>query len=97
VLIGELAEVLHSSPLLSVTGTVTIVPGASQREPLSAAIAAAASTPIASSTTPAIDRPCRFTLEAHRTELVIAPDSAQAISCYATPARAASPRCEGPA
>src|SRR5205807_2560681 len=57
VLIGELAEVLHCSPLLPVTGTVTIVPRAGQREQLHAAITAAAGKPIASSATPAIDAP----------------------------------------
>ncbi|MBV8953056.1 MAG: hypothetical protein JO179_02890 [Solirubrobacterales bacterium] len=43
-----------------------------------------------------LGRPGRFTLEAHWTELVIEPDSRQAISCYATPSRAASPHCESP-
>jgi hypothetical protein len=44
VLIGELAEVLHGSPLLPITGTVTIVPRAGQRERLTAVIDAAAAT-----------------------------------------------------
>jgi len=38
VLVGELAEVLHGSPLLPVNATVTIVPRAGQRERLSTAI-----------------------------------------------------------
>jgi hypothetical protein len=45
VLIGELPAALHGSPLLPVNGTVTIVPRAGQREPLSAAIAAGGGKP----------------------------------------------------
>ncbi len=73
VLTGELAEILRGSPLLPVTGTVTIVPRLGQRERLSAAIAGGGGKPIASSTTPAIDTPPRFTPDAHGTELVIEP------------------------
>ncbi len=72
-LIGEVAEVLHGSPLLPVTGTVTIVPRAGQRDRLSAAITAASGKPMTASTTPAIDAPAMFVLEAHGTELVIEP------------------------
>jgi transcriptional regulator with XRE-family HTH domain len=73
VLIGELAEVLHGSPLLPVTGTVTIVPRAGQRERISSAIAATGGRPMSSSTTPAIDAPASFALAAYGTELVVAP------------------------
>jgi transcriptional regulator with XRE-family HTH domain len=73
VLIGELAEALHGSPLLPVTGTVTIVPRAGQRDSLTAVIAAAGGQPMGSSTTPAIDMPASFALEAYDTELVIEP------------------------
>ncbi len=73
VLIGELAEVLHGSPLLPVRGTVTIVPRADQRERLGAAIAAAGGQPIGSSRTPPIDAPASFALEAYGTELTIHP------------------------
>jgi hypothetical protein len=73
VLIGELAEVLHGSPLLPITGTVTIVPRAGQRDSVTAKIAAGGGQPIRSSTTPAIDAPARFALEAYGTELVVAP------------------------
>jgi transcriptional regulator with XRE-family HTH domain len=73
VLIGEVAEVLHGSPLLPVSGPVTIVPRAGQRERLGAAIAAAGGKPIGSIAAPAIDTAAAFTLEAHRTELVIEP------------------------
>jgi hypothetical protein len=72
VLVGELAEVLHGSPL-PVTGTVTIVPRAGQREGLSAVIAVAGGKPIDSPATPAIDAPARFAFESHSAELVIEP------------------------
>lgn len=73
VLIGELAEVLRGSPLLPVTGTVTIVPRAGERERLSAAIAGLGGRPVAAPTASAIDRPTRFMLETSATELVIEP------------------------
>ena len=73
VLAGELAEVLHGSPLLPVTCVVTIVPRVGQREPLSAAAATAGGKPSASPATSAIDAPARFALEAHGAELVIEP------------------------
>ena len=73
VLIGELGEVLHGSPLLPVTGKVTIVPRAGERERLGAAIAAVGGKPIASRAAPAIDTPARFAIEAHGAELVVEP------------------------
>lgn len=73
VLIGELAEVLHGSPLVPVTGTVTIVARAGQRERLSTVIAASGGMPAATPATPAIDAPARFTLKALGSELVIEP------------------------
>ena len=66
-------RVLHGSPLLAVTGVVTIVPRVGQREPLSAAVATAGGKPIASPATSAIDAPARFALEAQGAELVIEP------------------------
>ena len=65
VLIGELAEVLHGSPLLPVTGTVTVVPRAGQRESLSTVIAGAEGKPLARPAMPTIDTPARFMLKAH--------------------------------
>jgi transcriptional regulator with XRE-family HTH domain len=73
VLIGELAEVLHASPLLPITGTVTIVPRAGQRDSLTAAIATGGGQPTGSPTTPAIDAPVSFAVENHGTELVVVP------------------------
>jgi transcriptional regulator with XRE-family HTH domain len=73
VLIGELAEVLHGSPLLPITGTVTIVAQAGQRDRLATAIAAAGGQPETRSPAPAIDAPARFALDAHGTELIVDP------------------------
>jgi transcriptional regulator with XRE-family HTH domain len=74
VLIGELAEVLHGSPLLPVSGKLEIVPRAGQRERLSAAIAAAGGQSAASSsTTVEIDAPATFMLVAPGIELVLYP------------------------
>ena len=75
VLIGELAEVLHGSPLLPVSGRLEIVPRAGQRERLGAAIAAAggrAPDP-APERTVAIDAPSSFPLAVPGTELVVNP------------------------
>lgn len=78
VLIGELAEVLHGSPLLPIAGTVTIVPRAGQRDGLTAVIATAGGEPIVSPTS-AIDAPVSAVLECYATELVVtpAPDGTQ--------------------
>ena len=73
VLIGELAEVLHGSPLLPITGTVTIVARAGQRDSLSAAVAAGGGHPTASSVTSSIDAPAGFALDLYGAELVVAP------------------------
>ena len=72
VLIGELAEVLHGSPLLPVTGTVTIVARAGQRDNINALLTAAGGEPTASAPT-TIDAPLSFSLEAYATELVLTP------------------------
>jgi transcriptional regulator with XRE-family HTH domain len=75
VLIGELAEVLHGSPLLPVAGRMEIVPRAGQRERLSAAIAVAGGNPAAPApaASVAIDAPAAFALEIPGTELVVHP------------------------
>ena len=75
VLIGGLAEALHGSPLLPITGTIRIVPQAGQREPLTAAVAAAGGKPVASPASPAINAPARFAIEDHGIELVVEPAS----------------------
>lgn len=73
VLIGELAEALHGSPLLPITSTVTIVARAGQRDSLGTAIAAGHGHPAQQSVTSSIDTPARFTLEAYGAQLVVAP------------------------
>jgi transcriptional regulator with XRE-family HTH domain len=75
VLIGELAEVLHGSPLLPVGGRMEIVPRAGQRERLGAAIAAVGGSPAAPdpATAVAIDAPAAFALETSGIELVVHP------------------------
>jgi len=73
VLIGELAEVLHGSPLLPIASTVTIVARAGQRENISTAITASRGHPAEGSATSSIDAPARFTLDEYGVELVVAP------------------------
>ena len=75
VLTGELVEVLHGSPLLPITGTVTIVPRAGQGDSITAMITAATGEPTASPGT-TIDAPLSFSLETHGTELVLTPTTA---------------------
>ena len=72
VLVGELAEVLHGSPLLPVAGTVTIVARAGERAGLQAVIAAAGGRAMGLSEA-LIDAPARFWLQAYRAEVEIAP------------------------
>ena len=55
VLVGELAEVLHGSPLLPLTASVSSVPQAGRRDGLMAAIAAGGGTGEPASATPAVD------------------------------------------
>ncbi len=75
VLVGELAEVAHGSPLLPLAGRLEIVPRGGQRERLSAAITEAGGNPVAtrSRATVAIDAPLAFALESPGTELVVHP------------------------
>lgn len=64
VLVGELAEVLHGSPLLPINGMITIVPRAGQRDTLRVAIAAGGGRPEPIKTrSSSIDPPARFTFE----------------------------------
>jgi hypothetical protein len=71
VLIGELAEVLHGSPLMPIANTVTIVARAGQRDSLTAATGGGR--PTASSATSSIDAPAGFALDLYGAELVVAP------------------------
>lgn len=73
VLIGQLAEVLHGSPLLPIANAVAIVARAGQRDSLAAAIAAGVGQPTASSTMWPIDAPASFALDAYGAVLDIVP------------------------
>jgi transcriptional regulator with XRE-family HTH domain len=73
VLIGELAEVLHASPLLPLTGTVMIVPRAGERRALDAAIALGRGTEASPPTRRSLDAIERWHLHAFAAELAIAP------------------------
>ena len=73
VLIGELAEVAHGSPLVPVSAIVAIVPRAGQRGPLAAAIDAAGGQQAAQSATSIIDAPVCFALDTYGVELVVEP------------------------
>ncbi len=73
VLIGELAEVLHGSPLLPIASTVTIVARAGQRDRLAAAIAAGGGRATGSSTAGPVDAAASFTLAAYDAKLDVVP------------------------
>jgi transcriptional regulator with XRE-family HTH domain len=73
VLVGELAEVLHGSPLLPLTASVAIVPQAGQRDRITDAIASAGDSAPPASTTPEIDAPVSFVLDSLGTKLDVTP------------------------
>jgi transcriptional regulator with XRE-family HTH domain len=78
VLVGEVAETLHGSPLLSIGRSVTIVPRAGQRDRarLVAAITAAAGQPSSGPADSAIDLPSHWIVDAYGAELVATPTPA---------------------
>lgn len=76
VLIGEVAEALHGSPLLAIGNTVAIVPRTGQRDPLATAITEAAGQPSRGSPESAIDVPSHWALDAYGATLVAAPTPA---------------------
>jgi transcriptional regulator with XRE-family HTH domain len=73
VLVGEVAEALHGSPLLTIGNTVTIVPRAGQHDRLAAAITAAAGQPSPGPADSVIDGSSHWTLDAYGAELVATP------------------------
>ena len=73
VLVGEIAEVLHGSPLLPTAGVITIVPRAGERSRLDRALDAMQGSPMREPPERAIDAPERWQLATHGLELVIAP------------------------
>jgi hypothetical protein len=90
VLIGELAEALHGSPLLPIANTVTIAARADQRDTLAAAIAASGGKPTALPTMWPIDAPASFALEACDDVLDVVPAPAGTAG-YEDPRRDATP------
>jgi hypothetical protein len=73
VLVGEVAETLQGSPLLSIGNAVTIVPRAGERDHLNAAVRAEKGQRAASVLASAIDMPVHWTLDGFGAELVVAP------------------------
>ncbi len=73
VLIGELAEVLHGSPLLPISRTVTIVPRAGEHRTLSNAITAGRGHMIPPTSSLIGDAVERWHLDAFHAELVVVP------------------------
>lgn len=71
VLVGEMAEALHGSPLLTMSNAVTVVPQTGQGEALRAAISAAEGRQATAPATSTIDAPMRWALEAQGAELVV--------------------------
>lgn len=73
VLVGEVAEVLHGSPLVPSAGVVTITPRAGERPRLDAAIAAAAGRPSGEPAASPVDATERWQLDAFGAELLVVP------------------------
>jgi len=73
VLIGEIAEVMHGSPLMPTVGVITIVPRAGERARLDSALELMQASPLSEPSKRAVDALERWQLAAHGLELVIAP------------------------
>jgi transcriptional regulator with XRE-family HTH domain len=73
VLAGEVAEVLHGSPLVPVSGVVTIVPRAGERARLDAAVRAVGGRAVGEPATSPVDADERWQLDRLGVELLIAP------------------------
>jgi transcriptional regulator with XRE-family HTH domain len=73
VLTGEIAEVLHGSPLMPTAGMITIVPRAGERAHLDRALAAMHGRSVTEPSSVTIDVPGCWQLAGHGVELVIAP------------------------
>jgi transcriptional regulator with XRE-family HTH domain len=78
VLIGEIAEVLHGSPLMPTAGVITIVPRAGERARLDMALLVVHANPLSEPPERAVDVPERWQLDTYGLELVIAPAPAGA-------------------
>jgi transcriptional regulator with XRE-family HTH domain len=73
VLAGEIAELMHGSPLMPTAGVITIVPRAGERARLNTALQAMRANLQSQPTERAVDAPERWQLAAYSLELVIAP------------------------
>jgi transcriptional regulator with XRE-family HTH domain len=73
VLAGEIAEVLHGSPLMPTAGVITIVPRAGERAHLDTVLDAMQASPLSERSERPIDAPERWQLATHGLELVITP------------------------
>jgi hypothetical protein len=73
VLVAEIAEVVHGSPLMPTSGVITIVPRAGERAHLDTALATMAARSLSEPSTIAIDTPEHWQLDAHGLKLVVAP------------------------
>jgi transcriptional regulator with XRE-family HTH domain len=73
VLVGEIAEVLHGSPLLPTAGVITIVARAGERSRLERALDAMRASPMGDPPERGVDAPERWQVPTHGLELVIAP------------------------
>jgi transcriptional regulator with XRE-family HTH domain len=78
VLVGEVAEVLHGSPLMPTAGVITIVPRAGERARLDAALAALRASQLGTPAERVVDAPERWQLDTHGLELIVAPAPAGA-------------------
>ena len=72
-LVGEIAEVLHGSPLMPTAGVITIVPRAGERAHLDGALAAMQARSLTEPSAVAVDASEHWQLAALGLELVIAP------------------------
>jgi transcriptional regulator with XRE-family HTH domain len=73
VLVGEIAEMLHGSPLMPTAGVITIVPRAGERARLDTALLALQASPLSEPSERTVDAPERWQLDTYGLELVIAP------------------------
>lgn len=73
VLVAEIAEVVHGSPLMPTSGLLTIVPRAGERANLDATLATMGARSLTEPSTIAIDAPEHWQLATHGLELIVAP------------------------
>lgn len=73
VLVGEIAEVLHGSPLIPVRGEVTLVPRLGDRQQLTTALTSAGGQPAGEPAALPVDAPERWNLERYGVDVVLMP------------------------